>query len=66
VAPKNAIAQSSRKVTQSTSQGSTAVSTAFVGVMRRSMDKADASSARQQAIMIAKSKSLKVQMVTPK
>ena len=61
MAPKYTVTQSSRKVTRPTSQGSTALSTTYDGVMTRSMAKAVASSAREQAAMAATSKSRKVQ-----
>jgi len=59
MAPKNAVAQSSRKATRSTSQGSTTVSAASNGVKTKSMAKVAASSAREQAVVIAVSQSRK-------
>jgi len=56
MASKNAVVQSSRKATRSTSQGSTAVSAASGGVMTRSMAKAAASSAKEPAVVTATSK----------
>ena len=63
---KNGVAQYSRKATRSTSQVSTVVSAAFGGVMTRSMAKVAASSAREQAIVTAISKSRKFPNATPK
>ena len=60
MAPKNVVAQSSRKVTRSTSQGSTATSVASDEVMTRSIAKAVVSSATEQAVVAATSKSRKV------
>ena len=60
MASKNAVVQSSRKATRSTSQGSTTVSAASGRVMTRSTAKPTASSAREQAIVTATSKSPKV------
>ena len=60
MASKNAAVQSSRKSTRSTSQGSTAVSSASGGVMTRSIAKVAASFAREQAIGTVTSKSRKV------
>ena len=56
MASKNAVVQSSRKATRSTSQGSTAVSAASGRVMTRSMAKAAASSAKEPAVATATSK----------
>ena len=56
MASKNLIVQSSRKAIRSTSQGSTAVNVASGGVMTRSITKAAASSAKEQAIVIVTSK----------
>ena len=56
MASKNAIVQSSRKATRSTSHGSTAVSAASDRVMTRSMAKATVSSAKEPAVATATSK----------
>jgi len=66
MASKNAVVQCSRKAIRSTSQGSTAVSAAFGGVMTRRMAKAAASSTKEPAVVTTTSKLRNPQMVTPK
>ena len=66
MAPKNALAQSSRKTTRSTSQVSTTTSLASGGVMSWSMAKAAATFAKKQTIVTATSQSLKITNVNSK
>jgi len=61
VAPKNGVPQSSRKATRSTSQGSTAASTASGGVVARSIAKAAAITAIEQPVVTVPSNSHKIQ-----
>jgi len=59
--PKNTVPQPLRKVTQSTSQGSTAASAASGDVVTRSMAKAAAITAIEQLVVTVPSQSCKIQ-----